>query len=430
MNRKFALTLIAVFLLASFAASPALAAKNYFAERYDVTIVVQPGGSLVITETIVFHFEGGPFTYVFRDLAYANLDEIDRLQASMDGQVLPQGNQPGQVEIEAGRPLKVTWHFPPASDSTHEFTLVYRVQGAFRQSAGADTLIWRAIPEDHAYTIDRATIRVEYPTGFMPLSDPVLDGVTAGFEVSAKGVVFTTQAIKVDQPVDVTIQFPPGSLISQPPAWQARQQERELQVKEGMPYGFGAAALTAVLGLAGVLLLGLGFRRDVVAETYAPGHFSSPPKEIPPALPARLVGSGTFFLGTLFDLARRGVLSIEEGAKKWGSRSFEIVRLPTTENFTPHEHVFLQALFQKARPERVALAKIASLASHGRFTQAIDQELIAAGWRDVRRSAQRTRFLVSSVLGMVLGLAVFLAGLLFAASSLNAGVGGASWGRF
>jgi hypothetical protein len=152
----------AVALACLLLASPALA-KSYDAEQYNVVLDVQPGGSLLVTETIRFRFEGGPFTYVFRDLAYTELDEIDRLQASMDGALLPQGTGPGQVEVVVGRPIKVTWHFAPTSDAVHEFVLTYRVQGAIRQEAAADALIWRAIPEDHDYDIARSTITLRYP---------------------------------------------------------------------------------------------------------------------------------------------------------------------------------------------------------------------------------------------------------------------------
>lgn len=143
MLRKVAvLSLLLTLLLAAVT----YAAKSYEAQRYDVSLDIQGDGSLVVTETVVFEFQGGPFTYVFRDLSYNEIDEIDRLQASMDGQVSPAGTGPGQVEIQAGDPLQVTWHFAPTSDSTHTFTLAYRVQGAIRQLEDADALIWRAIP--------------------------------------------------------------------------------------------------------------------------------------------------------------------------------------------------------------------------------------------------------------------------------------------
>ena len=43
------------------------AAKDYWAERFDVDLEIQPDGALVVTETVVFRFEGGPFTYYFRN---------------------------------------------------------------------------------------------------------------------------------------------------------------------------------------------------------------------------------------------------------------------------------------------------------------------------------------------------------------------------
>jgi MoxR-like ATPase len=60
------------------------AGKSYTADRFDVRIDVQRDGSLIVSETVAFRFVGGPFTYAFRDLAFLELDEIDRLQAGMD----------------------------------------------------------------------------------------------------------------------------------------------------------------------------------------------------------------------------------------------------------------------------------------------------------------------------------------------------------
>ncbi|RPJ39636.1 MAG: DUF2207 domain-containing protein, partial [Chloroflexi bacterium] len=68
MKRKLLLASIVMLILSVLAASPALAAKDYSAEQYDVVVQVQTDGSLLVTETIRFRFEGGPFTYVFREL--------------------------------------------------------------------------------------------------------------------------------------------------------------------------------------------------------------------------------------------------------------------------------------------------------------------------------------------------------------------------
>lgn len=413
MNRRLLLTPIVILVLCAFIASPVSAAKNYVAEQYDVHGVVQPDGSLLFTETITFRFEGGPFTYVFRELAYRNLDAIEPVTASMDGRALPEGTQAGQVEIAKGRPLKVTWHFPPTSNSTHTFTLVYQVRGAIRHDSAADTLIWRAIPEEHDYSIQRSAITIEYPQGINPLSTPTLSRAGAQPEMSASAITFAVNEIDEDEAVDVTFQFPSGSLVDQSPAWQAAQAQRENRTRTALPYALAAAALAGVLGLATILGLSQGFRREEHAYYPAASGFSSPPRAIAPALVARLTGSSTPFLGTLFDLARRGFLRIEEGPKKWGSSAFEIVRQPDTGPLLPHEQEFIHSLFGKANSDRVDLSKIASLASDRQYNSALEEELTTLGWRDADRSQRRSRFLVWMTFGLLFGLLLMVSGLLW-----------------
>ena len=411
MKTKLYLALVAALCLTLIMFSPALAEKSYLAERYDVTIAVQPDGTLNITETIVFRFTGGPFTYVFRELAFNNLDEIDNIQASLDGQALPEGTQPGMVEISAGRPIKVTWRFAPAQDAVHEFTVTYRVRGAIRQEAAADTLIWRAIPAEHEYTINQSLIRIEYPADVQPITLPNLPVTGAGLEAGSNSAAFALNTIDANTPVDITISFPSRSLAAQPPAWQAEEQQKAQRTTDGLPFGLGAAGLTALLGVMGVIVAGRSFRREAdISRNNVYQNFSTLPRAIPPALAAKLTGSSVPFLGTLFDLARRGLLRIEEGPKKWGGRTFDVIRQPISERMQSHEQVFLDALFKKN--ERVALSEIASLAYNGQFSQALDQELTMAGLRDAERSSRRGRFLVASILGLVLGLAAMGGGFL------------------
>jgi hypothetical protein len=255
MKTKLMLSLVVALCFTLIMFSPVLAEKSYPAERFDVTVVVQPGGMVNITETIVFRFTGGPFTYVFRELAFTNLDGIDNIQASLDGQALTQGTQPGQVEITTGQPTKVTWHFAPVQDAVHIFTLTYRVRGAIRQDAGADTLIWRAIPAQHEYTINSSTIRLEYPTSILPLAAPSLSAAGAGVEAGSTGATFTLNTIDTDTPIDITVSFPGQSLIAQPPAWQAELQQQENRISIGLPFGVGAAAIATLLGVVGVILV-------------------------------------------------------------------------------------------------------------------------------------------------------------------------------
>jgi uncharacterized membrane protein YgcG len=179
-----------------------------------------------------------------------------------------------------------------------------------------------------------------------------------------------------------------------------------------IPFGLGAAALTGILSLAGILILGFSFRRDPGGSPDLAMDYSTPPKPIPAALAARLTRGNYGFLGSLFSLAQRGVVNIEEGPKKWGSRTFEVVRLQNTVRLEPHEVIFMDSFFHKAKNDRVNLSNIASLANDGRFTKALDDELTMSGWRDADRASRRMRFLALTGFGVIFGLVIILISIL------------------
>lgn len=130
--------------------------KSYSADRFDVNVAVQPDGSLAITETVVFRFVGGPFTFAYRELLTGHTDGITDIAATLDGRPLPAGDGPGQVEISGRNPLRVTWHFEPTSNSAHTFVLTYRMSGVVRQAADSDYLLYQVLPDDYEYVIGRS----------------------------------------------------------------------------------------------------------------------------------------------------------------------------------------------------------------------------------------------------------------------------------
>jgi hypothetical protein len=142
---------LALFIL--FLSQPSAPAKTYSAEQFNQAISVQQGGTLLVKETVVFIFTGGPFTYVYRDLPTDKTDGIVVLSALMDEHTMQRGTGAGQVEIAAGNPVKVTWHFAPLSDQRHTFTLTYRVLGVVQKASDADLLNWEVLPTNYAYAI-------------------------------------------------------------------------------------------------------------------------------------------------------------------------------------------------------------------------------------------------------------------------------------
>ena len=152
----------------------------------------------------------------------------------------------------------------------------------------------------------------------------------------------------------------------------------------------------------------VSFRREKYVPMDAMQKVTLLPREIPPALAGRLAGTSVPFLGALFDLARRGVLQFEEGPKQWGSRTFNIILHSSSGPFAPHERLLLEELFKKKTV--IPFSEIASLAYSSKFTQALDAELAAAGWRDPQRVVRRNQFLLLSGLGLAAGIELLVMG--------------------
>ncbi len=415
MKRKgYALVL---FILLVWVAVPrSVLAKSYYAERYDVDLAVQPGGALDVTETVVLRFEGGPYTYFFREIELNRLDSIENVRAYIDGQLLPAGSSAGQVEIEPGNPLRITWHMPPTSDTAREFRLEYTVLGAVRANADADQIIWRAIPEEHEYDIQRSQITIHYPEGVQPFSAPQLDGASGEPLRIGAGAGFTISGVDSDEEVDVSVSFPAGSLVSQPPAWQLRDAQQRQETRAAVPYGLGAAGLVGLFGAA-VLV---GFLQRARRDDMPPLSFSSqqqtPPGDLPPALAAKLAGGSNPALATLFDLAQRGVLRIEMEPGFLKSKKFALAYVPGDHFLRPHEAVLIDALFsdRRGQHERISFSELGSrLGSNQKQIDApLALQLKQMGWVDETREGQRNRLVGFGVIVLILGVLVPLAAIL------------------
>jgi hypothetical protein len=409
-----AISLLLALVLSGFAQ----AGKSYSADRFDVQVEIQPDGALIVTETVVFRFVGGPFTFAFRDLALTELDGIDGVRAGVDGEALPLGEGPGEVEIQAGRPIRVTWHFEPLYDATREFTLQYRVLGAIRQQ-DADTLIWRAVPEEHEYSVASSTITLTFPSSTSLVEAPRLD---VPFEVvdADDTVRLTTGPLGENESVVLTARFAPGSLIQAAPAWQASAQTRAEARHRAGPLALGAGVLALALGGAILVLEAHRQRGDTPALVLPPNP--TPPMELPAAVVGRLTGQGAGFLGTLFDLAARGILEIHEERGWLGARKHILRRTAPAEGLRAHEQILLEALFDEDK-DSIDLSRVGERLSRRRsqFSEALDEEIAVRGWLDPARQRQRRRLLGVWSLAAVASLGMILIGGMWLSSVLGQG---------
>jgi hypothetical protein len=403
--------LLLLWLLGS-GAAPAVA-KSYSAERFDCRIRLLAGGALEVTETVVFRFEDGTFTYVFREIPRRYTDAIQVRRASMDGRELPFGNQPGQVEIRRRSRLRVRWHFPdPVSRSTHTFTLTYRVDGATRQSDAGDLLAWRALPGDHDYTIDSSTIEIELPA---PLARaPAIESrrvASVQDESSGETVRVSASGIRRNGWVETRLHFAPGSVIASAPAWQAAQRRADALA----PRWLWAAALVGAVGL--LMLWAMRLRYDAPRrDASIPSTVSAPPDRLAPALAGALANNGRVSfphaMGTLFSLADRGEIAIKEQPRRFGQRNFTLELRRTGQALATHEQTAVNLAFKgrQGAEDQVPLAKARSrLQSHfGQFRRAVHGEMAAMGLIDRERKAVHARYGAISLVTLLLGAALFI----------------------
>jgi uncharacterized protein (TIGR04222 family) len=410
---------LVVFLLLAVLALPVAAQdKSYSADRFDVDVAVQRGGSLNVTETVDFRFVGGPFSYVFREIPTDHTDGIVNIQAGADGVSWPHGTGPGQVEIETGDPIRVTWHLSPTSNRVQTFDLSYDALGVVRQGEDADLLEWQALPESYEYTIAASEVVFTYPTSAALLTTPALLESRGDVTVGENQVRVSAGNIGPDEPLIVRLNFAPGSIVSEPPAWQAQQEALN-----------DRAWIWAAL--AGLILMGGGAAIFLAARPYrrqtrrSEGISYVPPSDLSPAIVGALAGNGTGIgwqhaLATLFALANRGIIEIAEMDKrKWyEAQDFEITLLSTPTDLSPDEQALFELLFTDksgGRLTTITATEMGKLVTSGRwnnYQEALKNEMILTDLISPKRQTAVTRFLILGALLALGAVVLFIAAIL------------------
>jgi hypothetical protein len=376
------------------------AARGYSAERFDARIRLLQGGDLEVVETVVFRFEGGPFTHVFREIPTRRTDGVEILSAEMDGRPLTFGSESGQVDVEHRSKVRVRWNFAPRSDATHTFVLTYLVRGVVQKAAGGDLLEWIALPSQHAYRISTSEVTIDAPA--QPDASPEIETRRvshAQVEPDGRRVRVVARGIGKDGWLKARIRFADSAILAQAPRWQ----QRTAAASALAPRWATAAATVFLAGL--VLMFALYQRYDSPARG---GHTTSaiagPPDQLRPAIAGAIASNGRVSMehamAALFSLADRGAVTITEEPRRWGQRQFSLHRRRTDVPQAPEEAALLDLAFRdKDRDEASAPLNTARSRIQKRireFQKPVLQELRSLGLVDDDRSRVRSRFLVIS----------------------------------
>src|SRR4029453_10393188 len=133
-----------------------------------------------------------------------------------------------------------------------------------RQESGADLLVWRATPGEHAYTIGTSTLRFELPAS--PITAPgVTTRKTGSFDVVRSGntVEVNAERIGTNGWIDTALRLPAGSVLAMPPLWQ----QRAARIQEQSLNWIAGAATVVAAGFLLMIAWRQGYDRPPVPET-------------------------------------------------------------------------------------------------------------------------------------------------------------------
>ena len=394
------LLVFGLFVTSAASSQPAFAQeKSYSAERFDVDVVVQDDGSLLVTETVIFTFVGEPFTFVFRELPTNFTDGITDIVAKVDGRIYPQGTEAGQVEITGRNPIRVEYHFEPTVGTSRTFELQYTMNGVVRQEEDADLLIFQPLPDEYEYPIASSTVTVTYPRAAVPTADPTITAGNATVTQVGNEITFTKQNLSPDEPLVFSLPFESGSLISTAPEWQARRASQLAMLPYWTVGGF-------IFFTGGIFLIIRYWRKNRAKVPKTKEIAYEAPGKLSPAFVGMLLTPGAepgwaHALGTLFDLADRGVLQIDElDDKKWYRQHDFMIRLvERPSSLTLHEQAFLDLLFdtKKGWVDEIKMSKLSSQVNSSAwksYAETLKDEFEAAGYVS-KRAKKRERIYLS-----------------------------------
>lgn len=430
---------IAAVIFAVIAAAPAASAQGGLESitSYDTAFAIQPDGSVVVTEQIVYDFGGGERHGIIREIPVRSRynGSYDRTY-TLTVQSVQSPDAPAQYQVENnGSSVSIKIGDPgQLVTGEHTYRLTYRLQGVLTAFTSDDEFYWNAIGNQWNVPIDRATVRVSAPAQVIRAA--CYAGPAGSTRSCQQGGItngtaaFTETGLGPQEGVTVKVAIPEGVVAVDRPV---------LEERWAFQRAFAVTPVTA--GIFGGLLLALAAtglviarpkRRDRLSMRSRPAlaadwHSeplteSAPPEGLRPAqaglLLTGVVGSREI-TGTIVDLAVRGYLRIEdaEGGPRHASRDWKLVWPPDvsggSRGLLDYERTLLDGLRKSAvREDGVTSAQLSLLDIARPLRQmrkALYQQAVDLGWFTARPDLVRRGWRVAGWLVLVISLGILAA---------------------
>jgi uncharacterized membrane protein YgcG len=441
---------MAAVIFAVIAAAPAAASAQGGPERitsYDTAFAIQPDGSVVVTEQIVYDFGGNKRHGIFRvipvksryngsyDRTYTlTVLSVQSPDAPAQYQV---ENNDSSVSIRIGDPSQLV-------TGQHTYRLTYKLRDVLTAYASHDEFYWNATGNQWNVPIGRAAVHVSAPAqvtraacyaGPLGSTRPCQQGgITSG------AAAFTQTGLGPHEGVTVAVAIPTGVVPVPRPV-----------LVERWAFQRAFAVTPATLGVCGGLLLALVAAGAVIVRVKRRDRLPAPPQDAMPAggrdqppietappeglRPAQAgllltgVAGSREITATIVDLAVRGYLQIEHvppGEQALRSRDWKLVWPPDAnsqfDDLLGYERALLDGLLKNAVDEdgilHVWLSLVAAAAPLRQVRDALYTQAVDLGWFTARPDRVRRAWRVTGWLVLVISLVMLIA----VAASTHAGL--------
>ena len=417
------------------AAPASAAAGDGYTQSYDVTLVIDPDGTLQVTEKIDFVFTDsshGIERYI--PDRYRVDDTYDRVMAIDNVQVTSPSGAPSQTKVEQQAGVLYIRVGDPDTliSGAQSYVITYSVQGALNAFDDHDELYWDAIGDGWESSISQASVLVRAPA--------ITDGICFAGSFGSTNVcetsmvrrqqaTFTQSSLPPYTAMTVAISMPKGAVAVAPPVLEERWSLQRAFTAD-VPH-VSIAALLLLIGIGGVGFVAYRRGRDrrfvgqVPGLAPAPGEAAveelrpwgdtgegpvewQPPEGLRPGLMGTLIDEQANVLdvtASIVDLAVRGYIRIDELPREgwFAGRDWQLVQLKAADQtLQEYERFLFSALFKTSNVVALSDLKKTFAADLAKVQNKLYDEMVYRRWYNRRPDRTRSSW-------VLIGLAVFAA---------------------